>query len=120
MIVECVVRMLTNELVIPAIEPPHYAALTDHVSAPRWIGWELNGSKTLTNRLYEPVELGGFESMLLSAISGGMTSLEGLVQMTTMQLSHSPEHRSLPQEVITDSVRDGVATLARAGLIHES
>lgn len=118
-LISCVGGLLTNEMVIPAIAPPRYTPTTDQVSAPRWLGWELNAAKTFTNRLYEPVELGGFESMLLSSITGGIATVAGLVQITTMQVAHSPEHRSLPHGVIHDTVLDGLVTLARAGLIHE-
>ena len=117
---ECVGRLLINELVIPASEPPTYVSSTDQVSVPCWLGWELLNTKMLTNRLYEPVELGGFESMLLSSITGGITTVDGLVQVIQMQVAHSPEHRSLPHGVIYDTVLEGLVTLARAGLIHET
>jgi hypothetical protein len=89
------------------------------VTAPEWLGWEITAGGVLTNRWYEPVELGGFELMLLSAIIGGLHSVEGLISLTRMQISQSPDHRTLPAEVVSETVKDGLNTLARAGLVHE-
>lgn len=118
-VVPSILDLLASELITIAKEPPHYTSSSSTVTAPPWLGWELSNSSQLTNRLYEPVGLGGFEEMLLTTIVGGLTSVEGLIRLTATQISRSPEHRTLPPGVIADTVREGLRTLARAGLLHE-
>lgn len=111
--------LISSELITIAVEPPSYSVSSTTITAPRWLNLELAAGSFLTNRLYEPVALEGFESMLLSAIASGVTSIEGLIKLTTAQISTSPDHRSLPKAVIVDTVRDSLRTLARAGLVNE-
>jgi len=114
-----VIELLNSELITIAYNPPQYLLSSTTVTAPPWLRWEIGVGSLLTNRLYEPVELGGFETMLLSAIVSGLTSVDGLIRLTSSHLAVSPEHRSLPRGVIEDTVREGLRTLARAGLVNE-
>jgi hypothetical protein len=116
---DCVEGLLVSEMIIPAVEPPQYEEFSQEVTSPRWLNWQLVSSGVLTNRLYEAVELEGFESMLLEAISGGMVRLGDLVKLTVMQLSKSPEHRDMTFDVIREAVVEAIRTLSRASLINE-
>ncbi len=118
-IADCLMSLLASELITFAATPPVFKDTSEMVTAPEWLGWEMTAGGVLTNRWYEPVELGGFELMLLSAIIGGLHSVEGLISLTRMQISQSPDHRTLPAEVVSETVKDGLNTLARAGLVHE-
>jgi SAM-dependent methyltransferase len=115
----CLTSLLASEFITCASRPPVFKDTTEIVTAPQWLGWEMTAGGVLTNRWYEPVELGGFELMLLSGIVGGLHSVEGLISLTRMQISQSPDHRTLPAEVVSETVKDGLFTLARAGLLHE-